>query len=115
MDAHPSAGWPELERLFFADYGPAIPMRIISGRQVEAAACKSVQVLFEGRYNGYFQPDVHFIALRKDFANIDEVVAKLRDDAFCRRLTDAAYEVVRAELTYERLVETFAGALRSVL
>lgn len=111
LDAHPTAGWPELERLFFAGYGPSIPMRIISGRQVEAAACKTVQVLFEGRYNDFFQPDVHYIPLRKDFANIDDVVAKLRDDRYCRRVTDAAFEVVQAELTYDRLVEKFAAAL----
>ena len=114
-DAHPGATWSEVRRLFFADYGPAVPMRIISGRQVEAAACKTIQILFDGRYNGYFEPDVHFIPLRKDFANADDAVGKLRDMGYCTRLTDAAYDVVMAELTYAALIDKFHRALRSVL
>ena len=114
-DTHPAVTWSEIRRLFFEDYGPSIPMRIISGRQVEAAACKTVQILFDGRYNGYLEPDVHFIPLRKDFANAGETVSKLRDADYCAQLTDAAYDVVMSELTYNALIKKFHRALRGVL
>jgi hypothetical protein len=115
MAANPQASWPEVRRLFFDNYSPSNPLRIISGRQVEAAACKTVQILFDGHYNGYLQPDIHYIPLRKDFSNADEVVKKLRDDALCADMVQAAYDVARRELTYERLTDKFATALRAVL
>lgn len=115
MAENPEASWPEVRRRFFDEYGPSTPLRIISGRQVEAAACKAVQILFDGHYSGYLQPDVHYIPLRKDFSNADEAVKKLRDDALCADMVDAAYDVARRELTYERLIDKFATALRSVL
>lgn len=115
QDAHPSATWSDVRARFFDDYGPSIPLRIISGRQVEAAGCKTVQILFEGAYGGYLQPDIHYIPLRKDFSNMDEVVRKLKDDAYCERITSAAQDVARRELTFERLTGKFANHLRAVL
>jgi len=115
MTANPEAGWPDIKREFFDNYGPSIPMRIISGRQVEAAACKTVQILFEGRYNDYFQADQHYIPLKKDFSNIEDVVEKYRDLGYRKRLVDKAYDVVMSELTYGRLTEKFSSALRHVL
>lgn len=112
---NPAVGWPEVKARIFEGMKPTVPMRIISGRQVEAAACKTVQILFEGRYNGYFAPDVHYIPLAKDFANIDEVMHKFRDDAFCGQLVDNAYDVAVGEFTYERLVGRFATILAPLL
>ena len=65
---HPDATFEDIHRRFFADYGPSVPIRIISGRQIEAAGTRTVQILFEGRYDGYFLPDVHYIPLKKDFS-----------------------------------------------
>lgn len=113
--ANPGAGWPDVKREFFDSYGPSMQMRIISGRQVEAAACKTVQILFEGRYNDYFQADEHYIPLKKDFSNIEEVVRKFRDDAYCANLVDKAHDVVMSELTYDRLIEKFSSELRHIL
>jgi hypothetical protein len=104
LTAHQDATWKQVEALFFTGYGNSVPMRILSGRQVEAAACKTVQVLFEGRYNGYLQPDQHYIPLKADYSNIDDVMRKFRDDDFCRRVVDSAYEVALQELTYPALM-----------
>ena len=112
---NPKATWPEIKAMFFDHYGPSIPMRIISGRQVEAAACKTVQILFEGRYNDYLKPDVNYISLKKDFSNIDDVMQKFKDDDYCRRITENAYDLVMSELTYEKLIEKFFIQLESIL
>jgi hypothetical protein len=114
--AHPQATWPEIKAKFFDAYeGPRVPMRVISGRQVEAAACKTVQILFTGRYNGYFRPDEHYIPLEKDFSNVDDVVRKLRDDAYCARVVDAAYEMAMSELTYDRLISRLADLMSDIV
>jgi hypothetical protein len=115
VSKHPSATWTEVSRDIFSTLPPGIPMRIISGRQVEAAACKTVQILFEGRYNDYLRPDEHYIPLRKDLGNLAEVAAKLRDDAFCRDLVENAYDLALQEFTYERLGERFARDLQTIL
>jgi len=115
MDENPEATWPDVRRRFFDGYGPSTTLRIISGRQVEAAACKTVQILMEGDYNGYLKPGIHYIPLRRDYSNVDDVVRMLRDDALCASLTEAAYQVARQELTYAKLTAKFADALRTVL
>jgi hypothetical protein len=112
---HPKVGFDEVHERFFRDYGPSVPIRIMSGRQVEAAGARTVQILLDGRYDGYFEPDVHYIPLRKDFSNADEAIRKFRDEAFCRALADRAYALVSRELTYTALIDRFAGHLEAVL
>lgn len=115
MQAYPEAGWPEIKEKLIDPMPPGVPMRIISGRQVEAAACKTVQVLFEGRYDGFLKPDEHYIPLSKDFSNIDDVMRKFRDESYCSRVTDNAYDVVRSELTYDKLLKRFSTALSEII
>jgi hypothetical protein len=65
--------------------------RTISPRHFEAAAFGVTQVLFEGRYSDLMTPMVHYIPLRKDFSNFDEVVRLIKDPEVRRRLTDNAH------------------------
>lgn len=113
--AHPAAGLDEIRPRFFAPRADPVAMRILSGRNVEAAGTKTVQLLLEGHYGGYLQPDVHYIPIRKDFSNVDEVVAKFRDEAWCARLTENAHRVAVEQLTYRNLIDRFRDALRALL
>jgi len=113
--ANPHATNDEIISKFFQGYPNPVPIRIISGRNVEAAGTKTAQILFEGHYNGYFKPDVHYIPLKKDFSNFAEVMEKFRDERYCRAITDNAYEVVVKELTYEKLIDTFADAFAPLI
>jgi len=115
LDAHGDAVVSDVRSRFFDDYPDAVPIRTVSGRHVEAAGTRTVQLLLEGNYSGYFKPDVHYITLRKDFSNAADAVEKFRDEAFCRELTENAYAVVHEELTYERLIDRFADALEPLL
>jgi hypothetical protein len=115
MAAHPGATFEELDGVISRECADAVPLRIISGRNVEAAGTRSIQILFDGRYDGYFEPDLHYIPLRKDFSNIDDVMRKFRDDAYCRTLVDNAYRVATEQLLYERLIDRFAAALAPLI
>lgn len=111
---HPDALIDEVRRRFFRDYANPVPGRALSGRIVEAAGMKTVQILLEGEYGGFFEPDVHYIPLRKDFANVKEAIAKFRDEDLCRELTENAYAVA-CELTYPKLIDRFHAALAPLL
>jgi hypothetical protein len=108
---HPAATFEEIHARFFANYGPSTPIRIISGRQIEAAGTRTAQILFEGRYDDYLEPDVHYIPLKKDFSNADEAIRKFKDAAFCDAMTERAYEVVSHQFSYDTLIERFVAQL----
>ena len=115
VQEHPETSFEVVYDRFFSNYENPIPGWVISTRHVEAAGTKTAQILLEGHYNGYFQPDVHYIPLKKDFQNADEAVQKFNDVSFRARLVENAYELTRAELTYEKLIDRFCLELRSFL
>lgn len=112
---HPNAPMQDIYQRFFAHYANPVPLRVISGRNIEAAGTKTVQILFEGDYNGYLKPDEHYISLKKDFSNIDEVMRKFRDEAYCHAITENAYALVHRELTYEKLLDGFHAQLTAIM
>lgn len=112
---HPDATFADVRAEFFSELHDGVSGRALSGRVVEAAGTKTVQLLLEGEYGGYFRADEHYIPVQKDFGNLTEAVVRLRDDAECKRLVDAAYDVATTELTYERLIGRFADALEDAL
>ena len=70
---------------------------------------RTALVLFEGRYSGVVEPDRHFVPLKKDFSNVDEVFAKLKDNAYLEALTERAYEDIIQSGRY-----TYAAFVRAI-
>ncbi len=101
--------WEDLAGKLLERWEGKIFYRTISPRHFEAAAFRIVQVLFEGRYSGILEPYRHYIPLKKDFSNFDEVMAMLQDEAFCKELTENAYEdlIASGRYSYRRFVESF--------
>ena len=112
--SHPDLTAADVHRLFFSSYQRPTPLRIISGRHIEAAGTRTIQLLFRGHYDGYFRPDEHYIPLEKDFSNVDEALRKLRDGAYAERIAANAYHLVMSTLTYDVLIDRFASALDNV-
>jgi hypothetical protein len=108
---HPGTPQAEINDRFFRDYPNPVPLRVMSGRHVEAAGTKTVQILFDGHYDGYLRADEHYIPLRKDFSNADEAIRKFRDRGYAERIADNAYELARQELSYDALINRFSDAL----
>jgi hypothetical protein len=71
------------------------------------------QILFEGKYSGILQPMVHYIPLKKDFSNLDDVIRGFRDAALRRTLTENAYRdlIASGGYSYERFVASFDDEL----
>jgi hypothetical protein len=109
------AGFPEVYDRFFRDYPDRVSGRTISGRVVEAAATGTTQILLAGDYAGHFEPDVHYISLRRDLSDLDEAVERLRDEAEATALAVAARHAALSQFTWPRLVERLQTALARVV
>jgi hypothetical protein len=103
----------ELERGALGRWDSKITYRTISPRHFEAAALRVCQILFEGEYSGLMEPTRHYIPLRKDFSNFDEVIERFRDPALRRELTENAYAdlIASGDYGYEKLIESFDQVL----
>lgn len=77
-----------------------VECRTISPRHFEAAALRACQILFEGRYSGALKPMIHYIPLRKDFSNFEEVMALAQNAELRRELTENAYRDLIASGTW---------------
>jgi hypothetical protein len=96
-------------------------MNQISPRVFEMAAAKTVMVLFEGSYSGVLKPGTHFFPLKKDFSNLDQILAELRDDIKVDAMADRAYQdiILSGKYSYRQFVgmvdseiETLFGMLK---
>ncbi|MBN2298867.1 MAG: glycosyltransferase [Deltaproteobacteria bacterium] len=105
----PDLTYQEAYDRFLAEHESCIEMNQISPKIFEAIVLKTALVLFEGKYSGVIQPDIHYIPLKKDFSNVDEVLEKLDDLEFLEEMTGKAYEDVIASgnYSYRHFIEEF--------
>jgi len=89
---HPFAQYEQVQNKFFSDLDGKIDIKQISPRCFEAICYKTALVLFECNYSGVMIPDEHFIVLKKDFSNANEVIAKLKQPELLQKMVDKAYQ-----------------------
>lgn len=97
---NPKASFEEVFDLFLAPYEGSLKLHQISPRCFEAAALRTPMILFEGEYSGILKPDRHFIALKKDFSNFDDVLRKLADNNALQTMADRTYTEIAANPAY---------------
>lgn len=115
LKLNPSLSYEEAHSMFIGEKEGRIKMNQISPRIFEAIAFKTALILFEGTYSGVVQPDRHFIPLKKDFSNIDDVLKKLADDDYLEQLTERAYKdiIESGKYNYETFVRDIEEFLYS--
>jgi len=103
----------EAERRFFPGRDCPGLMNQVSPRIFEAVALKVALVLFEGEYSGVVEPGRHFISLKKDFSNVEEVLRLLQDDAYVEAMTQRALEdvILSGRFGYPQFVAKVDGVL----
>ncbi len=98
VEAHllrePGASFERLSDLYFKDIDGQVMLNVISPRCFEAAALRTLMILYEGSYSGRLQAWRHYVPLKKDHSNMAEVVAILRDPAKANAIIDRAYREV---------------------
>jgi spore maturation protein CgeB len=103
----------EIHRQFFAGRAKApVYSKCISSRHFDAVGCKTLQIMFPGRYNDILRAGEHYVALAPDFTNIDEVLDTLRSESARRAIVDRAYEHVMHGHTYAHRMAQLAAAIQ---
>ena len=90
----PTLSYETIRERHLKDQHGRIRLNQISPRCFEAAALRTLMILYEGEYSGQLQPWRHYVPLKKDHSNMDEVVATLRDDARSQAIVDRAYREI---------------------
>ncbi len=107
LASHPNASFEELEAACFPQLDGSLRLRAITPRHLEACATRTCQILIEGDYNGILKAGQHYIELKRDFSNVDQVLDLIEQDHLRVDITERAYrEIVESgEFTYRRFVE----------
>jgi hypothetical protein len=105
---HPEAGFEEVERHCFPGLDGSLQLRTISPRHLEACATRTSQILVEGAYSGILEAGRHYLPVRQDLGNVDEVVEAVRSGDGHREMADRAYAdiVASGRYGYESFVRT---------
>lgn len=97
LHQHPAADFKEVQRAVLQPYEGNILYSAISPRIFEAAAVKTPLIMFPGWYSGVCQPNTHYIPLEKDFSNMEDVVAKLKDIDYLQSLANRThYDLIQS-------------------
>lgn len=97
---NPHDSFYDVQRKFFLEQDGKYSLNQISPRCFEAIAHKTVLVLYEGEYSGVLKPWRHFIPLKKDFSNLQQVVSYIRNDEFLQSMADTAFEEIALNEDY---------------
>jgi hypothetical protein len=106
LESNNNALYEDIEKNCFSGQDGFLKLVAISPRHFEACITKTCQILIEGDYNGILKPGIHYIELKKDFSNINEIVELLKDENRRSTIVNRAYlDIVDSEeYTYEKFV-----------
>jgi hypothetical protein len=87
---HPQATFEEVEDACFLGLDGRETFPGFAPRVLEAALMGCGQVLLEGKYRGFVKPGEHYIELKDDYSNLDDVFAQMADGERVRTMIEAS-------------------------
>ena len=107
--AHPDASFKEVREACFAQEEGSLRLFALGPRHLEACATRTCQLLVEGEYQGVLRAGIDYIPIARDFSNLPDVIAQVRDHERLRIIADSAYKRVVGSGNY-----TYVGFVRSI-
>ncbi len=106
VDKHPEASFDEIEKNIFPGQDGGIQSFVIGPRHLEACLTKTCQILTEGEYEGILIPGRHYIAVRQDFSNVEDVLEQIADEKARLKMVEKAYDdiILSQKYVYARFV-----------
>lgn len=93
------------EKYFNSLKRPEIYFKCISSRNFDAIGTMTCQILLEGKYNNILQADKHYINLKKDYSNLEDVLYKIKDKTFTTKIATDALTFVKKKHTYDKRID----------
>lgn len=114
---NPAASFEEIEDKFFKGLDGKYEFTAISPRVIEAAVLNSCQILVEGDYSGIVRPWEHYIPIRADASDFNNVAAAMRDYGLVRQLTANCRKAIldTRELRYSAKADRLIGLITECL
>lgn len=106
---YPDDSFEKIQKIYLREHEGLYKLNQISPRCFEAIALKTVLVLYEGDYSGILTAGQHYIPLKKDFSNIQEVIAKIKNTAYLQAMANKAYEdiALNSQYHYSSFIQRF--------
>ncbi len=110
--ANPSLTYEEF-RPYVVEREKGIRMGQISPRVFEAAALHTPMILLTGRYSGLIEAGEHYIELRKDFSNVEDVLRQAGDIGSLEAMAERAHRdlISSGAYSYRRFIELVDGII----
>jgi len=89
----------------------------VSPKMFEAIKLGTVLIMYEGEYKGIFKPNIHYIELKKDHSNIEDVIEKIKDDDYLQNMSEHAYKdiIKNGNYNYKDFIEYFDSIVKEYL
>ena len=109
LQKNPSLNFLELYEKFLFQYDNNLILNTIPPKVFEAISLGTALVLFEGEYSSIIEEWKHYIPLKKDFSNFEEVVEKIKDNNFLTKISNQAYnDIIKTrKYSYENFIQKF--------
>ena len=106
---NPNITFEQVYDKFLSVYENNVKLAQISPRCFEAAMLKVPMILVEGDYSGILRKNEHYIELKKDLSNIEEVCKNLSNIAYLEKISKIAYEdlISSGIYSYAKFIEKF--------
>jgi hypothetical protein len=97
-------------------YEDKLTYKVIAPRHFEAAASLTLQIMYEGDFQGIFRANEHYVVLNRDYSNIDEVIDKIFDEKERGRITGNAFNdiILNEEYSFRKFVDRFDYAITAL-
>jgi len=106
VSEHPEASFEDVRGICFPGEEGSMALYALSPRHLEACATRTCQLLVVGDFNGILEPDRHYIPLRRDLGDLDNVLNELDDEERRLEIVHRAHQdiVESGEYSYESFV-----------
>ena len=101
-DRKPNLPYEIFERLYLENKELDGLMNQISPRAFEAAATRTLMILYPGEYSGVLVPWQHYLPLERDFSNFKTIVEILSDNRQVDEITERTFNDVIASKKYNK-------------
>jgi hypothetical protein len=104
VEAHeqrdPAVSFATLREQYFKNVDGQVVISVISPRCFEAAALRTLMILYESTYSGALRPWRHYVPLALDHSNMADVARVVKDPEAAKPIIDAAYREVALNPAY---------------